>query len=444
MAGYDFTSRVRGSLIKARQDAQRRNHDYVGTEHLLLGLLAEEDALVMDVLENLSANPMVLQQAVEQRVTDGQPGRRVITNTDLPYTSRARVVRDQAIATAHEFGDGYVGTQHLLLGLIRETHGIAAQSLTAAGLTEPKLKREVVRILQGEGVAATLEDMASEPAWMQVPLSTAAEVRSEDGTWAREVFASKDAESGCLGERSGGERGVAGARGLAGLDRERGGLAGIGELLGGLLAGEMTHRQAQTLGDDAELDRGGGGPVVFHLADEALGRHAFGQLALGQTPSESCFTEPIADRVHFASQCIALLNRPPKSILTPNSTGCYIPAERHGAPGLKGDVPCPVSPPLSPPPPPSSSPSVPRLPDDPPAAFPASCAARAAPPLPFCCSSVSWRFCQGLRRYGTDQGVLLGGWRNRSDRSARPDRPIRVGPSPPICLDVPQIHLRQE
>ena len=200
MAGYDFTSRVRGSLIKAREDAQRRNHEWVGTEHLLLGLLAEEDALVMDVLENLSANPMVLQQTVEQRLTDGQPSR-VKSATDLPYTARARVVLDQAIATAHEFGDGYVGTQHLLLGLIRETHGIAAQSLTAAGLTEPKLKREVVRMLQGEGVAATLDDMASEPVETQVPLSIAVEVRYEDGTLAKKVFASKDAAIGFLREK---------------------------------------------------------------------------------------------------------------------------------------------------------------------------------------------------------------------------------------------------
>ena len=202
LAGYDFTTRVRGSLIKAREDALRRNHDYVGTEHLLLGLLAEEDALVMDVLDNLAANPMVLQQSVEQRLTDGQPGRRVIMTTDLPYTSRARVVLDQAIATAHEFGDGYVGTQHLLLGLIRETHGIAAQSLVAAGLTEPKLKREVVRLLQGEGVAATFDDTASEPAETQVPLSIAVEVRYEDGTLAKKVFASKDAAIGFLRESS--------------------------------------------------------------------------------------------------------------------------------------------------------------------------------------------------------------------------------------------------
>lgn len=203
MSGYDFTTRVRGSLIKAREDALRRNHDYVGTEHLLLGLLAEEDALVMDVLDNLAANPMALQQSVEHRLTDGQPGRRVIMTTDLPYTSRARVVLDQAIATAHEFGDGYVGTQHLLLGLIRETHGIAAQSLAAAGLTEPRLKREVVRILQGEGVAAMLDDSASEPVETQVPLSIAVEVRYEDGTLAKKIFASKDAAIGFLRESSG-------------------------------------------------------------------------------------------------------------------------------------------------------------------------------------------------------------------------------------------------
>ena len=200
MSGYDFTNRVRGALIKAREDAQRRNHEYVGTEHLLLGLLAEEDAMVMDVLENLAANPMALQQTVEQRLTDGQPGR-VKSSTDLPYTARARVVLDQAIATAHEFGDGYVGTQHLLLGLIRETHGIAAQSLTAAGLTEPRLRREVVRILQGEGVAAMLDDVAAAPTETQVPLSIAVEVRYGDGTLAKKIFASKDAAIGFLRDK---------------------------------------------------------------------------------------------------------------------------------------------------------------------------------------------------------------------------------------------------
>ena len=200
LSGYDFTTRVRGALIKAREEAQRRHHEFVGTEHLFIGLVAEEDALVMDVLDNLGVNPMVVQQAVEQRVTDGRPGR--ATNiSDLPYTPRARVVLDQAIATAHEFGDGYVGTQHLLIGLMRERHGIAAQELTAAGLTEPRLRREIVRLLQGEGVAAMLDDVTTEATDTQVPLSIAVEVRYEDGTLAKKVFASKDAAIGFLRDK---------------------------------------------------------------------------------------------------------------------------------------------------------------------------------------------------------------------------------------------------
>ena len=200
MSGYDFTHRVRGALIKAREEAERRQHDYVGSEHLMLGLLGEEDALVMDVLENLGVNPMVLQQAVEHRVTDG-PASRGKPIADLPYTPRARVVLDQAIAAAHEFGDGYVGTQHLLLGLIRERHSIGAQELTTAGLTEPKLRREVVRILQGEGVAAMLDDVGPEQTDTQVPLSIAVEVRYEDGTLAKKIFASKDAAIGYLRDK---------------------------------------------------------------------------------------------------------------------------------------------------------------------------------------------------------------------------------------------------
>jgi len=154
----------------------------------------------MDVLENLGVNPMALQQAVEQRVSVGGAGRGK-TTTDLPYTPRARVVLDQAIAAAHEFGDGYVGTQHLLLGLIRERHGIAAQELILAGLTEPTLRREIVRILQGEGVAAMLDDVGPDQTETQVPLSIAVEVRYGDGTLAKKVFASKDAAIGFLRDK---------------------------------------------------------------------------------------------------------------------------------------------------------------------------------------------------------------------------------------------------
>jgi ATP-dependent Clp protease ATP-binding subunit ClpC len=200
VSGYDFNSRVRGALIKAREEARRRDHEYVGTEHLLLGLLSEEDTLVVDVLENLGARPINLQTAVEQMMIQGRPTGRIQT-PDLPYTARARVVLDQAISAAHEFGDGYVGTQHLLLGLIREKQGIAARAMTAAGLTEPELLREIVRLLQGEAVAAMI-DVPKSQSDTQVPLSIAVEVHYGDGSMAKKTFTSKDDAIGFLRDRS--------------------------------------------------------------------------------------------------------------------------------------------------------------------------------------------------------------------------------------------------
>jgi ATP-dependent Clp protease ATP-binding subunit ClpC len=193
---------VRGALIKAREAAHNRHHEYVGTEHLLIGLLEEDDALVMDVLDNLGARPYEIQAAVEHMMQNGEPTLRARL-PDLPYTSRARVVLDQAIAVAHEFGDGYVGTQHLLLGLIRENQGIAAQALASAGLTEPILRREIVRLLQGEGVAAALDiDTSDRREETQVPLSIAVEVRYEDGTLAKKIFTSPTEAIGFLRDRA--------------------------------------------------------------------------------------------------------------------------------------------------------------------------------------------------------------------------------------------------
>jgi ATP-dependent Clp protease ATP-binding subunit ClpA len=202
LPGYDFTQRVRGALIKAREEAHRRHHEYVGTEHLLIGLLEEDDALVMDVLENLGARPYEIRASVEHRIENGAPSQKPHL-PDLPYTPRARVVLDQSIAVAHEFGDGYVGTQHLLLGLIRENQGLAAQALAAAGLTEPILRREIVRLLQGEGVAAALDiDTGDRREETQVPLSIAVEVRYEDGTLAKKVFTSPTEAIGFLREKA--------------------------------------------------------------------------------------------------------------------------------------------------------------------------------------------------------------------------------------------------
>jgi ATP-dependent Clp protease ATP-binding subunit ClpC len=111
-------------------------------------------------------------------------------------------VLDQAIAVAHEFGDGYVGTQHLILGLIRERQGIAAQALASAGLTEASLRREIVRLLQGEGVAAALDGDSDRRDETQVPLSIAVEVRYEDGSLAKKIFTTPTEAIGFLQERA--------------------------------------------------------------------------------------------------------------------------------------------------------------------------------------------------------------------------------------------------
>lgn len=201
LAGYDFTTRVRGALIKAREEAHRRNHEYVGTEHLLLGLLGEDDTLVMDVLENLGASPARVHSIIESMIEDAAPSARSRI-PDLPYTPRARVVLDQAISVAHEFGDGYVGTQHLLLGIIRERQSIGALALIKAGLSEPSLRREIVRLLQGEGVAQALDvDFGRLQIETQVPLSIAVEVRYEDGTLAKKTFTSQDDALAFIRER---------------------------------------------------------------------------------------------------------------------------------------------------------------------------------------------------------------------------------------------------
>jgi ATP-dependent Clp protease ATP-binding subunit ClpC len=199
MPGYDFTNRVRGALIKARDEAHRRNHEYVGTEHLLLGLLAEDDTLVMEVLDNLGASPARVFTLVDGMIQNGPPTARSRI-PDLPYTPRARVVLDQAIAVAHEFGDGYVGTQHLLLGIIRERQSVGALALVNAGLSEASLRREIVRLLQGEAVAEALDGDARHEE-TQVPLSIAVEVRYEDGTLAKKVFTSKDDALAFIRER---------------------------------------------------------------------------------------------------------------------------------------------------------------------------------------------------------------------------------------------------
>jgi len=145
MNGYNFTERVRKVLAMAREEAARLHHEYVGTEHILLGLIREGEGVAAAVLQNLNVDLDEIQQKIEETVKKGKAAQ--ATGPDLPYTSRAKKVLELAMGEARELNHSYVGTEHLLLGLLREEKGIAAQVLTEAGVTLDAARTETLRLL---------------------------------------------------------------------------------------------------------------------------------------------------------------------------------------------------------------------------------------------------------------------------------------------------------
>ncbi len=152
MNGYNFTERVRKVLAMAREEAARLHHEYVGTEHILLGLIREGEGVAAAVLQNLNVDLDEIQQKIEDTVKKGKAAQ--ATGPDLPYTSRAKKVLELAMAEARELNHSYVGTEHLLLGLVREEKGIAAQVLTDTGVNLEAARAETLRLLGNEAPQA--------------------------------------------------------------------------------------------------------------------------------------------------------------------------------------------------------------------------------------------------------------------------------------------------
>jgi len=148
---YNFTDRVRKVLAMAREEAIRLQHDYVGTEHILLGLIREGEGVAAAVLQNLSVDLEQIQERVEESV---RRGKATIALGELPYTSRAKKVLEFAMAEARELNHSYVGTEHLLLGLLREEKGIAAEVLGQLGISLEDARRETLKLLGSEPNAA--------------------------------------------------------------------------------------------------------------------------------------------------------------------------------------------------------------------------------------------------------------------------------------------------
>jgi len=143
-----FTDRARKVMALANQEAQRFNHDYIGTEHILLGLVKEGSGVGANVLKNLGVDLRKVRLEVEKLVKSGPE---MVTMGKLPQTPRAKRVIEYAIEEARNLNHNYVGTEHLLLGLLREQDGVAAQVLMNLGLKLEDVREEVLNLL-GAGV----------------------------------------------------------------------------------------------------------------------------------------------------------------------------------------------------------------------------------------------------------------------------------------------------
>lgn len=143
-----FTDRARKVMALANQEAQRFNHEYIGTEHILLGLVKEGSGVGANVLKNLDVDLRKVRLEVEKLVKSGPD---MVTMGKLPQTPRAKKVIEYAIEEARNLNHNYVGTEHLLLGLLREHEGVAAQVLMNLGLKLDDVREEVLNLL-GAGV----------------------------------------------------------------------------------------------------------------------------------------------------------------------------------------------------------------------------------------------------------------------------------------------------
>src|SRR4051812_28631339 len=158
-----FTERARKVLQLAQEEAQRFNHNYIGTEHLLLGLVREGDGVAAKVLANLGVKLGKVRSSVEFIIGRGD---RSVTG-DIGLTPRAKKVIELSIDEARRLNHHYVGTEHLLLGLVREGEGIAAAVLEKLGVSLDKVRSQVIYVLNP---AASGTQQAAQPQEQMLPI----------------------------------------------------------------------------------------------------------------------------------------------------------------------------------------------------------------------------------------------------------------------------------
>jgi ATP-dependent Clp protease ATP-binding subunit ClpA len=154
-----FTERARRVLSLAQEEAQRFQHNYIGTEHLLLGLVREGEGVAAKVLSNLGVELYRVRNAVEFIIGRGD---RIVLG-EIGLTPRAKKVIELAVDEARRLNHHYIGTEHLLLGLVREGSGIAAGVLESLGVNLEKVRTQTIQVLSQSGAAQTMETAAISP-----------------------------------------------------------------------------------------------------------------------------------------------------------------------------------------------------------------------------------------------------------------------------------------
>src|ERR687896_2218550 len=140
-----FTEKARRVVVLAQEEARMLNHNYIGTEHLLLGLLHEGEGVGAKALESLGVSLEAVRRQVQEIIGQGQAA----PTGHIPFTPRAKKVLELSLREALQLGHNYIGTEHILLGLIREGEGVAAQVLVKLGADLSRVRQQVIQLLSG-------------------------------------------------------------------------------------------------------------------------------------------------------------------------------------------------------------------------------------------------------------------------------------------------------
>lgn len=154
-----FTDRARRVIVLSQENARKLNHNYIGTEHLLLGLVHEGEGIAAKALVSLGVVLEGVRQEVEEVIGQGQQA----PSGHIPFTPRAKKVLELALREALQLGHNYIGTEHILLALIREGQGVGAQVLGKLGVELNQARKRVLDILGGEAAAKQREQTAARP-----------------------------------------------------------------------------------------------------------------------------------------------------------------------------------------------------------------------------------------------------------------------------------------